>query len=218
MFSTKIKAFLSVIALVLCFALCFTSCDVPTNSTDNGINSDSGELNSSNNNDVANGEVDDGNNNIENGEVNNGGNNTENGEVNNGGNNTENGEVNNGGNNNSGNNSGTTEEKVEYKDVSVLGYTVPAYSGNPYYILNNNQPFFTSNEIVKVSYEKYSALDSLGRCTVAMSCIGKDLMPTEDRGSISSVTPSGRSTWYFWSGDHRRSILVSSDIAASFVA
>ena len=39
--------------------------------------------------------------------------------------------------------------------------------------------------------DRYSPLDSLGRCGVAYSNIGTDIMPTEKRESISSVKPSG---------------------------
>ena len=41
------------------------------------------------------------------------------------------------------------------------------------------------------SFEYYGELDELGRCTVAYASIGKDLMPTEKRGSIGSVKPTG---------------------------
>lgn len=61
----------------------------------------------------------------------------------------------------------------------------------PYVTLNNNNPQFESDELVTESYEKYSKLDSLGRCGVAMACIGKDIMPTEERGAIGQVKPSG---------------------------
>lgn len=64
----------------------------------------------------------------------------------------------------------------------------------PYVIINENVPFFTDDEITTESYEQYGALDGLGRCTVAIACIGIDLMPTEDRGSIGSVKPSGWQT------------------------
>ena len=59
--------------------------------------------------------------------------------------------------------------------------------------LNDNVPYFTDAEITTSAYEKYSDLDSLGRCGVVMACIGRELMPKadEERGSISSVTPSG---------------------------
>ena len=62
-----------------------------------------------------------------------------------------------------------------------------------YKVVNDNIPYFTADEITTKAYEKYSELDSLGRCGVVMACIGKELMPKadEERGSISSVTPSG---------------------------
>ena len=68
---------------------------------------------------------------------------------------------------------------------------VPKFSGKPYAELNGNQPLFDVDEITVEVYETYSNLDSLGRCGVTEACIGIELMPTEDRESISSVTPSG---------------------------
>lgn len=68
---------------------------------------------------------------------------------------------------------------------------IPEFDGkNPYVIVNGNVPFFT-DERTDSSYESYSELDSLGRCGVAIACIGLDLMPTEERGDINNVTPSG---------------------------
>lgn len=63
-----------------------------------------------------------------------------------------------------------------------------------YVVVNNNVPFFTPDEITNKSYEKYSPLDSLGRCGVAVACVGIDIMPTEDRTSIGQVKPSGWQT------------------------
>lgn len=68
---------------------------------------------------------------------------------------------------------------------------IPPYAGSAYVRINNNLPYFTEAELTTQSYERYSDLDSLGRCGIAMACIGQDLMPTEDRESISSVKPSG---------------------------
>ena len=68
---------------------------------------------------------------------------------------------------------------------------VPEFSGEPYVVINDGEPFFTKEEITTKSYETYSELDELGRCGVVMACIGRDLMPTEDRGEINNVTPSG---------------------------
>ena len=68
---------------------------------------------------------------------------------------------------------------------------VPAFSGEPFVVINQNEPEFSAEDLVDESYEYYSPLDTLGRCGYAMACVGQDLMPTEDRESISSVKPSG---------------------------
>lgn len=68
---------------------------------------------------------------------------------------------------------------------------VPDYSGDPYVEINDNQPEFTEEELTVTAYEEYSSLDELGRCGVAEACIGEELMPTEKRGDISVVIPSG---------------------------
>lgn len=68
---------------------------------------------------------------------------------------------------------------------------IPEYSGTPYAEIDNNRPSFTESELVTSSYERYSSLDDLGRCGVAVACVGKDLMPTEERGSIGMIKPSG---------------------------
>ena len=68
---------------------------------------------------------------------------------------------------------------------------LPEYDGKPYVVINNNIPGFTSEEITTEAYEKYSFQDLLGRCGSASACIGKELMPTEERESISEVIPSG---------------------------
>lgn len=67
--------------------------------------------------------------------------------------------------------------------------TVPEYSGSPYVELNGNLPTF--EEVTEESFEEYAELDELGRCGVAYACIGKDIMPTEERGAIGQVKPSG---------------------------
>ena len=65
------------------------------------------------------------------------------------------------------------------------------YSGVAYKVINNNVPYFRDYEIISGSFEYYSTLDALERCDVTMASVGQDLMPTEDRGSISSVKPTG---------------------------
>lgn len=68
---------------------------------------------------------------------------------------------------------------------------VPAYSGKAYISVNGNVPYFTAAELTTTSFETYSDLDTLGRCEVTYACIGQDLMPTKERGSIGMVKPTG---------------------------
>ncbi len=78
------------------------------------------------------------------------------------------------------------EERITY-DLSE----VPEYSSSPYVILNDNKPEFEEKDLTTKSFEKYSNLDSLGRCGVAYANVSVDTMPTEKRGSIGMVKPSG---------------------------
>ncbi|MBQ5320444.1 MAG: DNA/RNA non-specific endonuclease [Oscillospiraceae bacterium] len=82
------------------------------------------------------------------------------------------------------NNSSSFENEVSLSEI-------PDYSGNAYVIINSNKPSFTEDEITTKAYEKYYELDNLGRCSLTIACIGKELMPTEDRGSIGQVKPTG---------------------------
>ena len=68
---------------------------------------------------------------------------------------------------------------------------LPAYSGAAYVAINGNEPYFTQSEITDEAYEMYSELDALGRCGVTCASVGPELMPTEERGDIGSVKPSG---------------------------
>ncbi len=85
-------------------------------------------------------------------------------------------------------------EELETYEVPIDAESleeIPPYSGDPFVSVNGNVPFFVEEELTTESYEFYSELDPLGRCGVTMACIGTDLMPTEGRGSISSVKPTG---------------------------
>ena len=77
------------------------------------------------------------------------------------------------------------------QSIGVDGSNIPAYTGEPYVVVNDNVPFFKESEKTTQSYEQYSELDSLGRCGIAMANIGQDLMPTDKRGDISQVKPTG---------------------------
>lgn len=84
-------------------------------------------------------------------------------------------------------------------DATVSSATVslaeiPAYSGEPYIVINDNIPSFPDSDRTTTSFESYSQLDSLGRCGPAYANISTDTMPTEKRGNIGSVKPSGWKT------------------------
>jgi len=83
---------------------------------------------------------------------------------------------------------GTTQTPVT---VTISFSDIPAYSGSPYVAINGNEPSFAKSDFTTTSSESYSSLDSLGRCGVAFANIGKDIMPTEERGSIGQVKPTG---------------------------
>lgn len=67
----------------------------------------------------------------------------------------------------------------------------PGYTGSPYTVVNDNEPDFAKSDFTTDAFEDYSDLDSLGRCGVAYANICKELMPTEKRGRIGMVKPSG---------------------------
>ena len=87
-----------------------------------------------------------------------------------------------------------TESSVPTEITTASSFSlsdVPAYSGKAYISVNGNVPYFTAAELTTTSFETYSDLDTLGRCGVTYACIGKDLMPSEERGSIGMVKPTG---------------------------
>lgn len=68
---------------------------------------------------------------------------------------------------------------------------IPAYAGQNYVVINDNKPEFTEQDYTTETFENYSELDSLGRCGVAYANISQDTMPTEERGSIGMIKPTG---------------------------
>ncbi len=86
-----------------------------------------------------------------------------------------------------------TAGQLQQTSISIAD--IPSYSGSGAYIaINNNNPFFTEAEYTTNAFENYSALDSLGRCGFAYANVCKEIMPTEERGSIGQVKPSGWQT------------------------
>lgn len=96
---------------------------------------------------------------------------------------------------------GETNEIINDIKTSLIGTTIeeksyniretPEYNNKPYVIINDNNPDFKEEDFTTKSFEKYSNLDSLNRCGTAYANIGKDIMPTEERGRIGMIKPSG---------------------------
>lgn len=87
-------------------------------------------------------------------------------------------------------NGGGDEPAISLEDI-------PEYSGEPYVVVEGNEPDFSEVERTEESFEEYSELDSLGRCREACANVGGDLMPTEKRGNISEIKPSGWENEYY---------------------
>ncbi len=84
-------------------------------------------------------------------------------------------------------------EKLYLKltNTSYALSNVPAYSGKDYVYINDNIPEFSESDLQREAFEEYSELDFLGRANTAYAKLGKELMPTEKRGAINSVKPTG---------------------------
>lgn len=86
---------------------------------------------------------------------------------------------------------GLAEAHINTALEAFANETISEYSGNPYVELNGNLPYFTDEELSTTAFELYSELDSLGRCGAGYANICKEIMPTEERGSIGMVKPTG---------------------------
>ena len=82
------------------------------------------------------------------------------------------------------------KEEPQVSDPISLG-DVPPFSEDAFVVLENNQPGFSPDELKAEAFEYYSDLDDLGRCSYAMACVNRDLMPTEERESIGHIKPTG---------------------------
>lgn len=83
----------------------------------------------------------------------------------------------------------TSDQEASYNLESI-----PEYTGDPYVVINENDPFFTESDFTEEAFETYSDLDELGRCGAAFANVGKETMPTEERGQIGMIKPSGWQT------------------------
>lgn len=84
---------------------------------------------------------------------------------------------------------GCAQEADKPKRVTLED--IPAFAGEPYVVIADNQPDFPAADFTEKSFERYSELDELGRCGPAYANVGRETMPTEKRGNISQVKPTG---------------------------
>ena len=82
-------------------------------------------------------------------------------------------------------------KQTEEQEKGISSGNIPEYSGSPYIEVNGNIPDFSTEKKNGPAYEFYSELDSLGRCGYAESKITPELMPTEERGAIGMIKPTG---------------------------
>lgn len=80
---------------------------------------------------------------------------------------------------------------ISERQVSYTLDSIPEYSGQPYVTLNGNKPDFHPGDMTDEPFEYYSDLDLWGRCGVAYANICEEIMPTEPRGEIGQVKPTG---------------------------
>ncbi|MBQ0083613.1 MAG: DNA/RNA non-specific endonuclease [Clostridiales bacterium] len=86
------------------------------------------------------------------------------------------------------------EKKTEPSYHADTDFASLKFEGEPYIVLNDNIPLFEQKDITDKSFESYGKLDKLGRCTACMASVGKDIMPTEKRGDIGMIKPTGWKT------------------------
>ena len=82
-------------------------------------------------------------------------------------------------------------EQEKRTDANEQAEVTQSYIGSPYCVLDGNKPDFPDADKTTEAFESYSDLDSLGRCGVAYANICKELMPTEKRGEIGMIKPTG---------------------------
>ena len=91
----------------------------------------------------------------------------------------------------------TTEIATEIKEIvlsrsSLRIEEIPEYNEEPYVEIYGNQPEFSEDEKACLDpFEEYSELDSLGRCGAAYANVCPELQPTEERGPVGQIQPSG---------------------------
>lgn len=92
----------------------------------------------------------------------------------------------------------TGEAEKEYTGVEDVIASVKngSFSEDTLYVpINGNSPDFSDIQVLlKPGIEHYAELDEKGRCGVTYALVGPETIPTEERGSIGQVKPTGWKT------------------------
>ena len=67
----------------------------------------------------------------------------------------------------------------------------PTVDEGDYVEIDGNTPSFTVDDATTDAFQSFSQLDRLGRCGTAYACLGPETLPTDVRGDISEIHPSG---------------------------
>lgn len=85
-------------------------------------------------------------------------------------------------------------EATESADAAPARFSydaIPPWDGAPAVIINGNEPDFSDLIDTAEAFAEYAPLDALGRCGPAVALLGPELLPTEERGEIGQIRPSG---------------------------
>lgn len=88
-------------------------------------------------------------------------------------------------------NSTVDNNQISYSSCITNPDDIPDYNGYDYIELNDGIPNFTKWEIGNISGQSFSRLDIYGRCGTAIAMLDRTMMPTEERGEIGSIRPTG---------------------------
>ena len=69
---------------------------------------------------------------------------------------------------------------------------LPEYGGRTFIVLHRNEPQFSAEFKAKENpYYSFTQLDRLGRCGAAYGRLGPELLPTQPRGPLGMIKPTG---------------------------
>lgn len=90
-----------------------------------------------------------------------------------------------------------SNDRIHQEKLILDNIMISDYESDLSVEINSNKPFFSADQLTTESFEEYSSLDEYGRAGSAFACFCKDMMPTVERGDISSISPTGWQQNYY---------------------